>query len=187
MEQWPGRSRASWPYSAMPALRHSKRQGASTTMPGQRKNLPSMGLTAKPTSLRMAWHRDGDGLVKEQSLDTPGVGRVDYRENSSDATDPLFSAIRRTDETSSPPANGMCATRALSLHAMAFAPERTALTPQEFVERHVATVQRGLRVVGHASHRGRPKPPTGISPRHGGVAGSGRPLHAGHRCGCLGR
>src|SRR5690606_20815219 len=53
-----------------------------------------MGLQAGPTELRMAWHREDDGLIKEQSIHTPGVGRVDYREEQIMHDEfPLFSLI----------------------------------------------------------------------------------------------
>lgn len=38
-----------------------------------------MGLKAGPTELTMAWHRSNDRLIRERSIHTPGVGRVDYR------------------------------------------------------------------------------------------------------------
>lgn len=102
----------------------------------------SMGLSVKPSSLRMAWHRDGDVLRIQQSLETPGAGRVDSSDefnlvgprNSKDL-ELAASEWHVRDQGFVAARNGFCA-------------EKDGVTTAEFVDRHVASVQRALRVAG---------------------------------------
>jgi hypothetical protein len=107
-----------------------------------------MGLTAEPTELSMAWHRSDDRLVREQSIHTPGVGRVDYRGEELVHDDlPLFSLMDSglseltasewhvRDEGFAKARNDYCA-------------KKDGITPSQFVDRHLLTLQRMLAAIG---------------------------------------
>ena len=102
----------------------------------------SMGLSVKPTSFRMGWHRDGDVLKIEQSLETPGAGRVDSIDEfnlvgsrNSEDLELAASEWHVLDQGFVQARNNFCA-------------EKDGVSTAEFVDRHVASVQRALRVGG---------------------------------------
>jgi hypothetical protein len=110
--------------------------------------LPAMGLDAKPTRLTMAWHEESDRIVKQQSIETPGVGRVDYRAEllrrdkksllslaGGDDDELALSEWHVVDEGFVAARNKFCATR-------------DGISTAEFTERHLATVQRVLAAIG---------------------------------------
>lgn len=107
-----------------------------------------MGLTTEPTQLSMSWQRSDERLIKEQSIHTPGAGRVDYREEQVVNDDfPLFYLIETGE-------NGLALTEwhvrdegfviARNNHCA----KKDGISPAEFVDRHVATAQRILAVSG---------------------------------------
>ena len=110
--------------------------------------LTEMGLSAGPTELSMAWHRDTDSLVKEQSIHTPGVARVDYREEQvmHDGF-PLFSLIE-TDENELALSEWHMRDEGFVAARNEFCARKDGIEPSEFVDRHVATVKRVLAAVG---------------------------------------
>jgi hypothetical protein len=110
--------------------------------------LPGMGLNAKPTRLTMAWHRQSDRIIKEQSIVTAGVGRVDYRAElllrdkrsllsleGGDNDELTLSEWHVVDEGFVAARNKFCATK-------------DGISTAEFTERHMATVQRVLAAIG---------------------------------------
>ena len=110
--------------------------------------LTEMGLNAGPTELSMAWHRDSDSLVKEQSIHTPGVARVDYREEQimHDGF-PLFSLIE-TDENELALSEWHIRDEGFVAARNQFCAHKDGIETTEFVDRHVATVRRVLAAVG---------------------------------------
>jgi hypothetical protein len=110
--------------------------------------LPGMGLEAKPTRLTMAWHRQSDRIVKEQSIETPGVGRVDYRAEllARDEKSLLSLAGGENDELTLSEWHvvdeGFVAAR------NKFCANKDGISTAEFTERHLATVQRVLAAIG---------------------------------------
>lgn len=109
---------------------------------------PAMGLSASPTKLTMAWHRVADRIVKEQSIETEGVGRVDYRgELVARDDEPLLNLTGGSnDEVASSEWHvvdeGFVAAR------NKFCASKDGITPAEFTERHLASVQRVLAAAG---------------------------------------
>ena len=109
---------------------------------------PGMGLIAGSTKLTMAWHRVADRIVKEQSIETEGVGRVDYRgELVSRDDEPLLNLTGGSnDEVASSEwhvvDSGFVAAR------NKFCASKDGITPAEFTERHLASVQRVLAAAG---------------------------------------
>ncbi|MGB0132656.1 hypothetical protein [Dokdonella sp.] len=107
-----------------------------------------MGLVTEPTRLSMRWERSDDRLIKEQSIHTPGAGRVDYREEQVVHDEfPLFYLVETGE-------NGLALTEwhvrdegfvaARNNHCA----KKDGISPAEFVERHLATVQRILAASG---------------------------------------
>ncbi len=109
---------------------------------------PAMGLEAKPTRLTMAWHRQTDRIIKEQSIETPGVSRVDYRgELLVHDQLPLLSSLGSADDELSMAEwhvvdDGFVAAR------NAYCAKKDGVSPSEFIERHLSTSQRTLAAVG---------------------------------------
>ncbi len=110
--------------------------------------LTDMGLTAEPTELTLSWHRTDDRLIREHSIHTPGVGRVDYRgeELLHDAY-PLFSLAD----------SGLSELAASEWHVKdegftgarnTYCAKKDGITPTVFVDRHLDSVQRILAALG---------------------------------------
>lgn len=107
-----------------------------------------MGLTAGPTSLTMIWHRSDNRLVKEQTVHTPGVGRVDYREEQVMHDEfPLFSLIE-TDQNELATGEWRIRDEGFVAARNAWCARKDGISPAQFVDRHVATVQRVLAAIG---------------------------------------
>ena len=114
------------------------------------KKLPDMGLATGPTELSMAWHREDDRLVKEQSIHTPGAGRVDYRGELLLHDDyPLFS-LAETGLSELAASEWHVRDEGFNAARNQFCAEKDGITPAQFVERHMATVQRMLAAMGIA-------------------------------------
>lgn len=110
--------------------------------------LVDMGLAAEPTRLTMAWHRSDDRLVKEQSIHTPGAGRVDYREEQIMRDDfPLFSLIE-TDQNELASGEWQVKDEGFVVARNAWCAKKDGISPAEFVDRHMLTVQRVLAAIG---------------------------------------
>lgn len=110
--------------------------------------LADMGLGAEPTTLRVSWSVEDDRLVEEQSVHTPGVGRMDYRGehqlldaetlfdlDESDYSHPLSSEWHIRDEGFVEARNRYCSSK-------------DGISIPQFAQRHLASVQRLLAAVG---------------------------------------
>ncbi|HET9031405.1 MAG TPA: hypothetical protein VFN25_00730 [Dokdonella sp.] len=110
--------------------------------------LPGMGLNAKPTRLTMAWQRKPDRIVKQQSIETPGVGRVDYRGELlvHDKKSLLSLEVGEEDELALSEWHvvdeGFVAAR------NKFCANKDGISTSEFTARHLASVQRILAAIG---------------------------------------
>lgn len=112
------------------------------------KEFAGMGLDADPTELTMTWHRTDDRLIREHAIHTPGVGRVEYRgEELLHDTFPLFSLVD----------SGLSELAASEWHVKdegfikarnAFCAKKDGITPEQFVDRHLDSVQRILAALG---------------------------------------
>lgn len=110
--------------------------------------LSEMGLKPEPTELTMSWHRTDDRLIREHSIHTPGVGRVDYRgEELLHDKFPLFSLVD----------SGLSELSTSEWHVKdegftkarnAFCAKKDGVTTSEFVDRHLDSVQRILAALG---------------------------------------
>jgi hypothetical protein len=110
--------------------------------------LPGMGLDARPTRLTMAWHQESDRIVKQQSIETPGVGRVDYRaELLSRDKKPLLS-LAGGDKDELALSEWHVADEGFVAARNKFCATKDGISTAEFTERHLATVQRVLAVIG---------------------------------------
>ena len=128
-----------------------------------------MGLKAEPTELTMSWHRTDDRLIREHSIHTPGVGRVDYRgEELVHDKFPLFSLVE----------SGLNELSASEWHVKdegfvnarnAFCAKKDGITTKEFVDRHLDSVQRVLAALGL-------EPTQSTRSAYRGYAESGAPL-----------
>ncbi|MEP6881836.1 MAG: hypothetical protein ABI866_07580 [Dokdonella sp.] len=128
-----------------------------------------MGLKAEPTELTMSWHRTDDRLIREHSIHTPGVGRVDYRgEELVHDKFPLFSLVD----------SGLNELSASEWHVKdegfvnarnAYCAKKDGITTKEFVDRHVDSVQRILAALGL-------EPTQSTRSAYRGYAESGAPL-----------
>jgi len=114
------------------------------------EEMAEMGLQAGETELVMSWHREEGSLVREQSIHTEGVGRVDFRGEQArdddfdlfDMVEGDFSTVRSRewhvrDEGFIAARNAHCA-------------KKDGITPQQFVQRHLDTVERLLEADGIA-------------------------------------
>jgi hypothetical protein len=112
------------------------------------EELAGMGLQAEPTEFRMAWHREDDSLIKEQSIHTPGVGRVGYREKQVMHDEfPLFSLIE-TDANELVNSEWHVQDEGFVAARNRFCAQKDGIDSTQFVDRHLATVQRLLAALG---------------------------------------
>ena len=110
--------------------------------------LADMGLGAEPTTFRVSWSVEDDRLVEEQSIHTPGVGRLDFRGehqllnaeslfnlDESDYSHQLSSEWHVRDEGFVEARNQYCS-------------KKDGISLAQFTERHLDSVQRMLAMVG---------------------------------------
>lgn len=117
------------------------------------EELGEMGLSVQGTELVMAYHYTPERMIKEQSIHTPGAGRVDFRRELilHDSSPPLslFPNPRAHNEVVSDEWHlkdeGFVAAR------NAFCAKKDGIDSAQFVERHLATVRRMMQVVGLAA------------------------------------
>ncbi|MEZ5460420.1 hypothetical protein [Dokdonella sp.] len=110
--------------------------------------LTDMGLAAEPTRLTMSWNRSNSRLIKEQSIHTPGVGRVDYREEQIMYDDfPLFSLIE-TDQNELVSGEWHVRDEGFVVARNAWCARKDEISPAQFLDRHMATVPRVLAAFG---------------------------------------
>lgn len=110
--------------------------------------LTDMGLTVEPTELTMSWHRSDDRLIREHSIHTPGVGRVDYR-----GEELLHGDFSVFDLADSEPGELVASEwhikdEGFTKARNAFCAKKDGITPTQFVDRHLDSVQRILAAVG---------------------------------------
>ncbi len=110
--------------------------------------LTDMGLKAEPTELTMAWHRTDDRLIREHSIHTPGVGRVDYRgEELLHDKFPLFS-LADTGLSELAASEWHIKDEGFARARNAYCAKKDGIKPSEFVDRHLESVQRILAALG---------------------------------------
>ncbi len=107
-----------------------------------------MNLKAEPTELTMSWHRTDDRLIREHSIHTPGVGRVDYRGEELLHDDfPLFS-LADTGLSELAASEWHVKDEGFTKARNAFCAKKDGITPTQFVDRHLDSVQRILAALG---------------------------------------
>lgn len=112
--------------------------------------MADMGLQAEPTELSIGFIRSDGKLVMEQSIHTPGVGRVDYRGELEMHDD--FSLFTLIDTGLSEPVadewhvrdEGFVAAR--NQHCA----KKDGVSVEEYVQRNIMTLERLLETVGVA-------------------------------------
>ncbi len=110
--------------------------------------LAEMGLKTEPTELTMSWHRTDDRLIREHSIHTPGVGRVDYHgEELLHDNFPLFS-LADTGLSELAASEWHVKDEGFTKARNAFCAKKDGITPSEFVDRHLDSVQRILAALG---------------------------------------
>ncbi|MBL0162275.1 MAG: hypothetical protein IPP82_01150 [Xanthomonadales bacterium] len=110
--------------------------------------LAEMGLKAEPTELTMSWHRTDDRLIREHSIHTSGVGRVDYRGEELLHDDfPLFS-LADTGLSELAASEWHVKDEGFAKARNAFCAKKDGITPSGFVDRHLDSVQRILAALG---------------------------------------
>ena len=107
-----------------------------------------MNLNARPTELTLSWHRTDDRLIREHSIHTPGVGRVDYRGEELLHDDfPLFS-LADTGLSELTASEWHVKDEGFTKARNAFCAKKDGITPTDFVDRHLDSVQRILAALG---------------------------------------
>jgi len=103
---------------------------------------PAMGLSPGPTSLTLAWSNDDGRLTETQAIETPGVGRAEYRGEITWIEGRDFDDLNIHKTEWHIKDEGFVAAR------NRFCAQKDGITPAQFVERHVAVAQRWLQLDG---------------------------------------
>lgn len=149
-----GRGSMAWPFSRELSLFGTtsaspfEAEGCAEDGAWNSDELPGMGLTAKPTRLTMAWHRKSDRIIKEQSIETPGVGRVDYRGELLIRDKKSLLSLEGGDEDELAMSEWHVIDEGFVAARNRFCASKDGVSTAEFTERHLATVQRVLGTIG---------------------------------------
>jgi len=123
-------------------------EGCANDSAWAENELEQMGLKAQGVALVLDYHSEPDRFVKQQSLEAPGIGRVDFRREMIKHDDfPLFSLQESTrNELASDEwhikDDGFVAAR------NRYCAGKDKVNAGEFVQRHVRSVERLLASVG---------------------------------------
>lgn len=113
--------------------------------------LRDMGLSTQGTELMMAYHRTPTGLIKEQSIHTPGAGSAQFRrEMLMHTTAPLFVMLEAGGSSEVVSDEWHVKDEGFVAARNAFCAKKDGIDAAQFVARHMATVKRTLQAAGLA-------------------------------------